>query len=130
MGHDYEHWVRNADDWIAWARAPNHDAFWAYRDQYTQTKARPGRSDKGPRLYKTQKIDALAPNKTKQKEPHLYETQQTKAFWSSLFCFEDLLNLGKAASKHPVLLQASAEAAEGDAYGIGLDAADQPPEFP
>jgi ubiquinone/menaquinone biosynthesis C-methylase UbiE len=33
MGHDYEHWVRNADDWIAWARAPNHDAFWAYRGQ-------------------------------------------------------------------------------------------------
>jgi SAM-dependent methyltransferase len=33
MAHDYEHWVRNAGDWIAWARAPNHDAFWAYRGQ-------------------------------------------------------------------------------------------------
>jgi SAM-dependent methyltransferase len=33
MGHDYEHWVRNADDWIAWARTLNHDAFWAYRPQ-------------------------------------------------------------------------------------------------
>ena len=33
MSHDYEHWARNAEDWIAWARAPDHDAFWAYRGQ-------------------------------------------------------------------------------------------------
>ena len=26
------HWSRVAAEWIAWARAPNHDAFWAYRD--------------------------------------------------------------------------------------------------
>src|SRR5437667_11049581 len=28
---DHEHWTRVAAQWIAWARAPNHDAFWAYR---------------------------------------------------------------------------------------------------
>jgi SAM-dependent methyltransferase len=33
MSPDYEHWARNADDWIAWARTPDHDAFWAYRAQ-------------------------------------------------------------------------------------------------
>jgi len=30
---DREHWTRVAADWVAWARTPNHDAFWAYRDQ-------------------------------------------------------------------------------------------------
>jgi len=29
---DYEHWARVAGAWIAWARAPDHDEFWAYRD--------------------------------------------------------------------------------------------------
>ena len=29
---DHEHWSRVSTEWIAWARAPNHDAFWAYRD--------------------------------------------------------------------------------------------------
>jgi SAM-dependent methyltransferase len=29
---DHEHWSRVFAEWIAWARAPNHDAFWAYRD--------------------------------------------------------------------------------------------------
>jgi SAM-dependent methyltransferase len=28
---DHEHWARIAAQWIAWARAPNHDSFWAYR---------------------------------------------------------------------------------------------------
>jgi SAM-dependent methyltransferase len=28
---DHEHWSRVAADWIAWARTPNHDAYWAYR---------------------------------------------------------------------------------------------------
>ena len=28
---DREHWSRVANEWIEWARAPNHDAFWAYR---------------------------------------------------------------------------------------------------
>src|SRR5262249_21141161 len=31
MNFDYEHWSRMAAEWIAWARGPNHDAFWAYR---------------------------------------------------------------------------------------------------
>ncbi|MBV7482663.1 bifunctional 2-polyprenyl-6-hydroxyphenol methylase/3-demethylubiquinol 3-O-methyltransferase UbiG [Bordetella sp. BOR01] len=31
-GADQAHWSRVADQWIAWARAPGHDAFWAYRD--------------------------------------------------------------------------------------------------
>jgi SAM-dependent methyltransferase len=29
---DHEHWSRVSAEWIAWARAPNHDSFWAYRD--------------------------------------------------------------------------------------------------
>ena len=28
---DIEHWSRIASEWTAWARAPDHDAFWAYR---------------------------------------------------------------------------------------------------
>lgn len=28
---DIDHWTRVADDWITWARSPDHDAFWAYR---------------------------------------------------------------------------------------------------
>ncbi|MGH6924901.1 MAG: class I SAM-dependent methyltransferase [Propylenella sp.] len=31
MASDREHWSRVAAEWIAWARKPNHDAFWAYR---------------------------------------------------------------------------------------------------
>ena len=30
-GADRAHWARVARDWIAWARAPGHDAFWYYR---------------------------------------------------------------------------------------------------
>src|SRR4051794_21677783 len=26
---DSEHWARVSGEWIKWARAPNHDAFWA-----------------------------------------------------------------------------------------------------
>ncbi len=29
---DCEHWSRVSSEWIEWARAPNHDAFWAYRE--------------------------------------------------------------------------------------------------
>ncbi|HEY2621652.1 MAG TPA: class I SAM-dependent methyltransferase [Acetobacteraceae bacterium] len=29
---DIEHWSRTSSQWIAWARALNHDAFWAYRE--------------------------------------------------------------------------------------------------
>jgi SAM-dependent methyltransferase len=28
---DRDHWAQFADEWIAWARKPGHDAFWAYR---------------------------------------------------------------------------------------------------
>jgi len=28
---DRNHWSRVAEEWMVWARAPNHDAFWAYR---------------------------------------------------------------------------------------------------
>jgi SAM-dependent methyltransferase len=28
---DQEHWSQFAREWIAWARTPGHDAFWAYR---------------------------------------------------------------------------------------------------
>jgi SAM-dependent methyltransferase len=31
MGEDRQHWSRVAADWVAWAQAPDHDAFWAYR---------------------------------------------------------------------------------------------------
>jgi 2-polyprenyl-3-methyl-5-hydroxy-6-metoxy-1,4-benzoquinol methylase len=31
---DKEHWSRIASEWIAWARTPQHDAFWAYRDSF------------------------------------------------------------------------------------------------
>jgi SAM-dependent methyltransferase len=36
LGKDLEHWSRVAADWVAWARAPNHDAFWAYRDALSE----------------------------------------------------------------------------------------------
>jgi 2-polyprenyl-3-methyl-5-hydroxy-6-metoxy-1,4-benzoquinol methylase len=29
---DRKHWSEVAREWIAWARKPNHDAFWAYRE--------------------------------------------------------------------------------------------------
>ncbi|CAN7190054.1 class I SAM-dependent methyltransferase [Aminobacter sp. LjRoot7] len=32
MKSDKEHWARVADQWIAWARSPAHDAFWVYRE--------------------------------------------------------------------------------------------------
>lgn len=31
MDEDRQHWSQVAEQWIAWARKPNHDAFWAYR---------------------------------------------------------------------------------------------------
>lgn len=34
-GHaDRDHWARVAGEWIEWARAPDHDAFWVYRDAF------------------------------------------------------------------------------------------------
>ena len=32
---DREHWSRVATEWITWARAPRHDAFWAYSTSLT-----------------------------------------------------------------------------------------------
>jgi SAM-dependent methyltransferase len=32
MSVDQEHWSRIAAEWLARARTPNHDAFWAYRN--------------------------------------------------------------------------------------------------
>ncbi|GBE64623.1 methyltransferase [Mycobacterium sp. MFM001] len=34
-GDDRRHWSRVAQDWVAWARTPDHDAFWAYRQSLT-----------------------------------------------------------------------------------------------
>jgi SAM-dependent methyltransferase len=31
---DTDHWTAHAAEWIAWARKPGHDAFWAYRDAF------------------------------------------------------------------------------------------------
>jgi len=31
---DHEHWSRFSAEWITWARAPDHDSFWAYRDSF------------------------------------------------------------------------------------------------
>lgn len=33
-GLDKAHWERVAEQWIAWARSPDHDAFWAYRENF------------------------------------------------------------------------------------------------
>jgi SAM-dependent methyltransferase len=30
---DRAHWSRVADQWIAWARSPGHDAFWGYQER-------------------------------------------------------------------------------------------------
>ena len=34
MTRDHDHWAVHAADWIAWARTPGHDAFWAYRGAF------------------------------------------------------------------------------------------------
>jgi len=31
---DHEHWARLRKELEAWARSPNHDAFWAYRQSF------------------------------------------------------------------------------------------------
>lgn len=31
---DKAHWKSVASQWITWARSPNHDAFWAYRESF------------------------------------------------------------------------------------------------
>lgn len=36
MTRDHDHWAAHAADWIAWARTPGHDAFWAYRGAFAE----------------------------------------------------------------------------------------------
>jgi 2-polyprenyl-3-methyl-5-hydroxy-6-metoxy-1,4-benzoquinol methylase len=31
LAADREHWARFAEEWVAWARRPNHDSFWSYQ---------------------------------------------------------------------------------------------------
>jgi hypothetical protein len=33
---DKAHWARFAEEWIAWARSPGHDAFWMYRRAFAR----------------------------------------------------------------------------------------------
>ena len=33
---DKAHWARFAEEWIAWARSPDHDAFWMYRRAFAR----------------------------------------------------------------------------------------------
>jgi SAM-dependent methyltransferase len=39
-----EHWEGAASDWIDWARAPGHDAFWAFRDSFRSFLPPPGQA--------------------------------------------------------------------------------------
>jgi SAM-dependent methyltransferase len=39
-----EDWEREARDWIAWARAPGHDAYWRYRDAFFELVPAAGRA--------------------------------------------------------------------------------------
>jgi SAM-dependent methyltransferase len=39
-----DHWEEEAARWIAWARAPGHDAYWYYRDDFFALVPRPGRA--------------------------------------------------------------------------------------
>lgn len=36
MTQDIDHWTRTTADWIAWAREPGHEAFWAYRHAFAR----------------------------------------------------------------------------------------------
>jgi SAM-dependent methyltransferase len=38
------HWMSYAQEWTEWARAPGHDAYWFYRDQFAEFAPAPGRS--------------------------------------------------------------------------------------
>src|SRR4051812_26781771 len=37
-------WERVAENWIAWARTPGHDAYWRYRDAFFALLPAPGRA--------------------------------------------------------------------------------------
>lgn len=36
LSADIAHWSEEAENWIAWARTPGHDAFWAYRQAFEE----------------------------------------------------------------------------------------------
>jgi ubiquinone/menaquinone biosynthesis C-methylase UbiE len=36
-------WEDQADNWLAWARTPGHDAYWSYRDAFLPLLPAPGR---------------------------------------------------------------------------------------
>ena len=38
-----EYWREEATRWAAWARAPQHDAYWYYRDAFFALVPPPGR---------------------------------------------------------------------------------------
>ncbi len=38
-----EHWRKEADNWVRWARTPGHDAYWDYRDSFFDIVPPPGR---------------------------------------------------------------------------------------
>lgn len=37
-------WEQEAENWIAWARAPGHDSYWLYRDAFFELLPPPGRA--------------------------------------------------------------------------------------
>jgi len=36
------HWAAHADEWVRWARRPDHDAYWFYRDAFRMFVPAPG----------------------------------------------------------------------------------------
>ena len=40
-------WEDQAENWLAWARTPGHDAYWAYRDAFFPLLPAPGRRTLG-----------------------------------------------------------------------------------
>src|SRR5262245_24605603 len=36
-------WEDQAENWLAWARTPGHDAYWSYRDLFFRLLPAPGR---------------------------------------------------------------------------------------
>ena len=39
-----EDWEREAENWVAWARTPGHDAYWRYRGSFFELLPAPGRA--------------------------------------------------------------------------------------
>ena len=36
------HWEAYASEWTSWARTPDHDEYWSYRDQFREFVPAPG----------------------------------------------------------------------------------------